>query len=63
MGRPIEFRQSLLADHEFYRGRAYYFDTHINQVKAAAAKAVVGFMMTIWTKFMGPGNGPQPVEK
>jgi len=59
----IECRQSLPADHEFYKGRAYYFDTHINPVKAAAAKAVVGFMMTIWTKFMGPGKGPWPVAK
>jgi multimeric flavodoxin WrbA len=59
----IECRQSLPADYEFYKGRGYYFETHVNPIKAIAAKAIVGFMMSIWMKVMGPGNVPWPVEK
>jgi len=59
----IECRQYLPADYEFYKGRAYYFDTSVNPIKAVAAKAIVGFMMNIWTKNMGPGNVAWPVAK
>ena len=59
----IECRQYLPADYEFYKGRAYYFDTSVNPIKAVAAKAIVGFMMNIWTKNMGPGNVSWPIAK
>jgi hypothetical protein len=59
----IECRQYLPADYEFYKGRAYYFETSANPIKAAVAKAIVGFMMSIWIKGMGPGNVAWPVAK
>jgi len=59
----VECRQYLPADYEFYRGRAYYFDTSVGPIKAAAAKAIVGMMMNTWTRLMGPGSIPWPVAK
>ena len=59
----IECRQSLPADYDFYKGKAYYFDTRVNPINAAAAKAIVGLMMNVWVKNMGPGNVAWPVAK
>jgi multimeric flavodoxin WrbA len=53
-------RQYLTADHAFYDGKAYYFDTSLNPVKAAVAKAIVG-VMGVFLKDIGPGNVPWPV--
>jgi multimeric flavodoxin WrbA len=58
----LECRQYLPADHAFYNGKAYYYDTNVNPIKAAAAKVVVGVMLNMM-KDMGPGNVPWPVEK
>lgn len=60
----FECRQYLPADYEFYNGKAYYFDTTVNPIKAVVAKAIVGVMMNIWMKKnMGPGDVPWPVVK
>jgi NAD(P)H-dependent FMN reductase len=56
-------RESLPADYAYYNGRDYYFDTRINPIKAAVAKVIVGVMMKIWKKDMGPGNVPWPAAK
>jgi multimeric flavodoxin WrbA len=57
-------RQSLPADYAFYSGKAYYFATNVNPIKAAAAKALVGSMMYLYTILgMGPGNLSWPVAK
>jgi multimeric flavodoxin WrbA len=59
-----ECQQYLPADDAFYRGKAYYFDTHVNLIKAAAAKALVGIMMYWYMKKgMGPGDVSWPVAK
>jgi len=55
-------RESLPADYAYYNGKAYYYDTNINPIKAAVAKAIVGVMMNMM-KDMGPGNVPWPVVK
>ncbi len=55
-------RQYLPADHAFYNGKAYYYDTDVNPIKAAAAKAVVGLTLNMM-KDRGPGNVPWPVAK
>jgi multimeric flavodoxin WrbA len=57
-----ERRQILTADNEFYTGKAYYYDTNINPVKAAAAKVIVRVMVSMM-KDKGPGNVPWPVAK
>jgi multimeric flavodoxin WrbA len=58
----LECRHYLPADHAFYNGKAYYYDTTVNPIKAAAAKAVVGVLMNMM-KDMGPGNVPWPWGK
>jgi multimeric flavodoxin WrbA len=58
----LECRHYLPADLAFYRGKAYYYDTNINPIKAAAAKAVLGVMVNMM-KDMGPGNVPWPGRK
>jgi multimeric flavodoxin WrbA len=58
----LECRKYLPADHAFYSGKAYYYDTNVNPIKAAAAKAVVGVMLNM-VKDMGPGNVPWPVAR
>ncbi len=58
----LECKQYLPADYVFYNSKAYYYDTRINPIKAAAAKAIVGVMMKMW-KGMGPGNVSWPVAK
>jgi multimeric flavodoxin WrbA len=58
----VECRQYLPPDHAFYNGKAYYYDTNINPVKAATAKAIVGIMVNMM-KDMGPGDVPWPVAK
>ncbi len=55
-------RQIFPVDYAFYNGKAYYFDTSVNPVKAAAAKVIVG-VLTHMMKDMGPGNVSWPVEK
>jgi multimeric flavodoxin WrbA len=59
----LECRQYMPADYTFYNGKVYYFDTKVNPIKAAAAKAIVGIMMNIYKKKMGPGNVSWPVVK
>lgn len=60
----LECRQYLPADYAFYNGKTYYYDTNINPIKAAVAKAVVRVMMNMYMKKgMGPGNVPWPVTK
>ncbi len=59
----IECRQYLPADYEYYKGRFYYFETSMNPIKALAAKAIVGSMMSVWMKDMGPGDVAWPAEK
>jgi len=56
-------RRYLPADHAFYDGQAYYYDTSVNPIKAAASKAIAGVMMTIWKKSIGPGSLPWPATK
>ena len=56
-------RQYLPADHVFYGGKTYYFDTSVNPIKAAMAKAIVEVMMSVWIKNKGPGNISWPVAK
>lgn len=55
----FECRQYLPADYAFYKDKAYYFDTNVNPIKAAAAKAIVRVMMNMM-KDIGPGNVPWP---
>jgi len=60
----LECRQYLPADYAFYNSKEYYYDTRINPIKAATAKAIVGIIMEIWKKKdMGPGNVSWPVVK
>ena len=58
----LECRQYLPADYAFYNGKAYYYDTDINPIKAAVAKAIAGVMVNMM-KDMGPGNVSWPVAK
>jgi hypothetical protein len=44
-------------------GKAYYFDTSLNPVKAAVAKAIVGVIGNAYLKVIRPGNVPWPVAK
>jgi len=46
----LECRQYLPADYAFYNSKEYYYDTRINPIKAATAKAIVGIIMEIWKK-------------
>jgi multimeric flavodoxin WrbA len=58
----LECRQNLPVDYAYYNGKAYYYDTNVDPIKAAIAKAIVWFMLNI-TKDMGPGNVTWPVVK
>jgi len=58
----LECRQYLPADYASYNGKVYYYDTNINPIKAAAAKAFVRVMVNMM-KDMGPGNVPWPVAR
>ncbi len=58
----LECRQVFPADYAFYNGKAYYYDTSVNPIKAAAAKAIVGVMISMM-KDIGPGNVQWPVAK
>lgn len=57
-----ECREYLPADNAFYKGKSYYYDTKINPLKAAVAKAIVTPLLNLM-KNMGPGNIPWPVLK
>jgi multimeric flavodoxin WrbA len=57
-----ELRKILPADYAYYNGKAFYYDTHINPIKAAMAKAIVAVMMNRM-KDTGPGNIPWPIVK
>jgi multimeric flavodoxin WrbA len=60
----FECRQYLPADYGFYKGRTYYFDTSVKPIKAAAAKAFVGVMMSVYMMMgQGPGNVLWPTAK
>jgi multimeric flavodoxin WrbA len=60
----LECRQYLPADYAFYNGKAYYFDTSVNPIKALVAKVIVGVVEKIYIlKDMGPGNISWPVAK
>ncbi len=48
-------RQYLPADYAFYNGKAYYYDTTINPIKAATAKAIAEVMMHMM-KSKGPNR-------
>ncbi len=58
----FEFRQILPADYAYYNSKTYYYDTRINPIKAAAAKAIVRVMMKSM-KDRGTGNIPWPAAK
>ncbi len=58
----IERRQYLPADYAFYNGKAYYYETTINPIKAAVAKAIVGVMNYIM-KHRGLGDIEWPKAK
>jgi hypothetical protein len=58
----VECRTCLPADYAFYRGKAYYYDTHVNPIKAAVAKVIVGVVMTMM-KDIGPGHVPWPMAR
>jgi multimeric flavodoxin WrbA len=58
----LECRQYMPADYKFYNGKVYYFDTKVNPIKAAAAKAIVGIYIYMM-KDMGPGNVSWPATK
>jgi hypothetical protein len=56
-------RESLPADHEFYRGKSYYFPTN-SPLKAAAARMTAAAMMKVWAaRKMGPGAIRWPLAK
>ncbi len=57
-----ECREYMPADYSFYNGKVYYFDTKVNPIKAAMAKAIVGIYIHIM-KDKGPGNVPWPAGK
>jgi hypothetical protein len=50
------------ADYTFYNGKVYYFDTKVNPIMAAAAKAIVGIYIYMM-KDVGPGNVSWPATK
>jgi multimeric flavodoxin WrbA len=58
----LECRQYLPADYAYYNGKTYYYETKINPVKAAAAKAIVNVMINRM-KDQVPGNIPWPAGK
>jgi hypothetical protein len=52
----------LTADYEFFCDKAYYYETNIHPLKAAAARAVVWIMLHL-RKDKGPGDINWPVAK
>ncbi len=56
----LELREYLPADYAFYRGKAYYYETRIHPIKAAAAKAVVRVLMSLLMRNIGRGRVPWP---
>jgi len=58
----LECRKYLPADYEYYNGKAYYYDTNPNPIKAVVAKAIVR-VMTSKIKDAGPGNVQWPPSK
>ncbi len=58
----IECRKTLPADDAYYQGKAYYFETRVNPVKAALSKAIVRVMMKI-KRDMRPGNVAWPSRR
>jgi len=58
----LECPQVLPADYAYYRGKTYYYETKINPVKAALAKAIVGVML-YFMKDIGPGSVAWPVTQ
>lgn len=57
-----ECREYLPADHAFYSGKSYYYETKLPPVKSAVAKAIVAPLLKLM-KNMGPGTIPWPVLK
>jgi multimeric flavodoxin WrbA len=55
-------RQYLTADHAFYDGKAYYYETRASPIKAAMAKAIVAVVMKMMSG-VRPGNVPWPVAR
>ncbi len=55
----IECKEWLPADYEFYKGRAYYYDTKVNPLIKLAAGGVMRLAF-IMMKDMGPGNVKWP---
>ncbi len=58
----LECRQYMQADYSFYNGKSYYFDTKVDPIKAALAKAIV-LIYIYMMKDMGPGNVLWPAIK
>lgn len=58
----LKCQQYMPADYTFYDGKVYYFDTKVNPIKAAVAKAIVGIYIYMM-KDMGPGNVSWPAIK
>ena len=53
--------ESKPADYAYYSGRACYYDTNIDPIKAGAADAIAGVILNMM-KDLGPGNTPWPSE-
>ncbi len=58
----LECRKYLPADYAYYNGKIYYYETKINPVKAALAKAIVKVMINRM-KDKGPGSIAWPGGK
>ncbi len=55
----MECREWLPADYEFYKGKAYYYDTQVSPVVKATAGIMLRFLFYVM-KDMGPGTVKWP---
>lgn len=58
----LKSRQYMPADYAFYNGKVYYYDSKLNPIKMAVAKAIVGIYINVM-KDKGPGTVPWPETK
>lgn len=58
----LQCRQYTPADYEFYKDKAYYYDTRVNPIKSVAAKSLVRILMRMM-KDMGPGSVKWPRDR
>jgi multimeric flavodoxin WrbA len=56
-------RRYLTADHAFFAGKTYYFETDLDPIKAALARAFVGAIGDFYLKDIGPGHVRWPVAR